>query len=347
LSDAPRIVVHGAGAVGCWIGATWAASGLDVAFLGRPGIAAEIAADGMTVTDCDGGRIELPGESVRFHTRPRALKDADIILLAVKGTGTAEAAKEIARHARADVTVLSFQNGVSNPDLLRAALPRATVLPGMVPFNVVHLGRGHWHKSVSGMLVAQDHDATRSINARLGSRPGAMRLEQDMKSIAWGKLLINLNNAVNALSGLPLLAQLRDRNYRRVLAASMIEALEVLTAAGIEPAKAGPIPPRLLPHAIAAPDFVFRNLLLRTMKIDESARSSMADDFAAGRPTEIDMLNGEVVRLANSLKRGAPVNAAIVALVKQAELGVERTWSSADLRAHVLERHKGAPGFGY
>ena len=73
---------------------------------------------------------------------------------------------------------------------------------------------------------------------------------------------------------------------------------------------------------IGSPDFVFKNMFLKVQKIDPKGRGSMADDFAAGRPTEIDYLNGEVVRLADALGAEAPVNAAIVDLVKQAELGV-------------------------
>ena len=168
-----------------------------------------------------------------------------------------------------------------------------------------------------------------------------------MKAVAWGKLLINLNNAVNALSGRTLLEQLKERDYRRVVAASQIEALELLEAAGIAPAKIGPVPPRLLPHAIAAPDLIFNNLFLRTQKIDAKARSSMYDDLAAGRPTEIDYLNGEVVKLAKSLGREAPVNSAIVELIKIAEHGVEHLWSPADLRAHVIQGRKISALFGY
>ena len=92
---------------------------------------------------------------------------------------------------------------------------------------------------------------------------------------------------------------------------------------------------------------MFRNTILKVQKIDANARSSMADDFAAGRPTEIDYLNGEVVRLAAALGRRAPVNETIVALVKQAEAGVERTWSAKELRGYVLERHAAVAGFGY
>jgi 2-dehydropantoate 2-reductase len=73
----------------------------------------------------------------------------------------------------------------------------------------------------------------------------------------------------------------------------------------------------------------------------------MSDDLAAGRETEIDYLNGEVVNLARALDREAPVNSHIVELVKQAEMGINRSWTAAELRAHILQGHKGARGFGY
>ncbi len=341
-----RIVIHGAGAIGCYVGGCWASAGLDVRLIGRERVKEEIAAHGLLITDIEGGRISLGAQELPFATRPKELAQADVIVLCVKSTGTAAAAAEIARHGRKGAAVISFQNGVSNPDALRAALPGFEIVPGTVPFNVAALGNGRWHKGVSGTLMAEDHPVTRAIAERVGGLPGALKLVPDMKPLAWGKLLINLNNAVNALSGKTLLEQLKERDYRRVVAASQVEALAVLKLAGIEPAQAGPIPPALLPHAIGAPDMVF-NLLLKVQKIDPHARSSMADDFAAGRPTEIDYLNGEVVRLAHSLKRRVPVNERIVELVKLAEAGVERRWTAAELREHVLAGHKAAPGFGY
>jgi 2-dehydropantoate 2-reductase len=93
--------------------------------------------------------------------------------------------------------------------------------------------------------------------------------------------------------------------------------------------------------------FVFKNLLLRVQKIDPQARSSMADDLAAGRETEIDHLNGEIVRLAERLGRDAPVNRAIVDLIKQREAGVEQLWNPEQLRRYVLEGHRGVALFGY
>lgn len=334
--------------MGCFVGGAWAAAGVPVVFVGRERIGQEIAQNGLILTDYSGWRSRLAPEQVEFSTRPAALADADIVALTVKSTGTAAAAREIARHSKKGALVVSFQNGVSNVDTLRAVLKtRFDTAAGMVPYNVAALGHGRFHKGVAGDLHAEDLPKLRALAERIGDGPARLLLSPDMPAVAWGKLLINLNNAVNALSGRTLLEQLKERDYRRVVAASILEALGLLEAAGIEPAKIGPVPPKLLPHAIASPNLVFNNLFLKIQKIDVHARSSMADDLNAGRPTEIDHLNGEVVKLARKLGRQAPVNEAIVSLIRQAELGVEMLWEPAKLRAHVLEGHKAAPIFGY
>jgi 2-dehydropantoate 2-reductase len=321
---------------------------VQVRFVGRERIGGAIAQHGLTLTDHGGWRVRLEPGQVDFSTKPAAIAGADLIALCVKSSDTAAAAKEIGRHARKGALVVSFQNGVSNIDLLRARLKgRFEAVQGMVPFNIAYLDEGRFHKGVAGELAAQDHPLTRALAERIGRGPARLTLAKDMVGLAWGKLLVNLNNAVNALSGRTLLEELKERDYRRVVAASIVEALDLLKEAGIEPAQVGPVPPRLLPHVIASPDLLFNNVFLKVQKIDAKARSSMADDLAEGRPTEIDYLNGEVVRLAERLGRRAPVNEAIVSLVKQAEAGVEHLWTPDTLRRHVLEGHKVAPIFGY
>ncbi len=343
----PHIAILGAGSIGCFIGGAWAAAGAKVLFIGRERTGAELAQHGLTLTDYEGWRRHLAADQVGFSTKAAALAKADAVALCVKSSDTEAAGRQIATHARHKPPVISFQNGISNADRLKTALPGFDVVKGMVPFNVAHVGQGRWHKGTSGDLVAGEHDVTRAIAELVNSGPARLKLARDMDAVAWGKLLINLNNAVNALSGETLLEQLGKRDYRRVVAASIVEALDLLKEAGIEPAQVGPMPPRLLPHAIAAPDVLFRNLLLKVQKIDPFARSSMADDLAAGRTTEIDYLNGEVVRLAEKLGRAAPVNSAIVSLVKQREAGVEQLWSPDQLRKYVLEGHRGVAIFGY
>ena len=302
---------------------------------------------GLAISDPDGFSVKFEPDRIRFETKPAALRKADIILFTVKSLGTEAAAQEIARHAKGSATVISLQNGVSNPEILRKRLSRQNVVQAMVPYNVVRLGPGRWHRATGGELVAEDQPAMRDLAARIGDRPGRLLLSNDMQGVAWGKLLFNLNNAINALSGQTYLAELKQRDFRRVFAAAMIETIALLRKKGIKPAKIGKVGPDLLPHVIGSPDFVFNNVFLKVQKIDPKGRGSMADDFAAGRPTEIDFLNGEVVKLAESLGETAPVNAAIVELVKQAELGVQRTWTAHELAEHILGGHRKAKGFGY
>ncbi len=331
-----KIVIHGAGAIGCFVGGAWAAAGLDVTLVGRDYVAETVKKHGMTLTDYQGFSANLPIDQVRFSTDAKALQEADIIGLSVKSVATESAGREIKQHARPGAIVVSPQNGISNVSKLRELLPDQTVLAGMVPFNVVAMEQGRWHKGTLGILMADHHPALSEIVEKTAGGPAALELRHDMTSVAWGKLLLNLNNAINALSGQTLYTELSDRNYRRVLAACISEALAVLAAADITPAKVSAFPPRRLPKFVGSPNFIFNTIGLKLQKIDKHARSSMADDFEAGRKTEIDFLNGEVVRLAADLGISAPANEKIVALVKKAEEGNRQAWTGADLSKEVL-----------
>ena len=331
-----KVTIHGAGSIGCFVGGIWASVGLDVTLIGRAYVGDAIKEQGIRLTDYAGYEEKLSARDIKFSTEPNALEGADIIGLAVKSTGTAAAAAEIDRHAKTGAIVVSLQNGISNVATLRGLLPKQTVLAGMVPFNVAALKSGHWHKGTQGDLVAQSHQALAPIVQATRGSPAALTLAPNMTAVAWGKLLVNLNNALNALSGVTLLEELSDRNFRLILAASIREALAILAAAGIKPAKATAFPPKWLPAFVSAPDFFFNTIGLKLQKIDDRARSSMADDFALGRATEIDFLNGEVVNLAKKMQMDAPVNEAIVALVKQVEGSKPRAWTGEDLRRKIL-----------
>jgi 2-dehydropantoate 2-reductase len=128
---------------------------------------------------------------------------------------------------------------------------------------------------------------------------------------------------------------LSQRGYRRCLALAQAETIRLLAAAGIKPARLTPLPPKLMPRLLGVPDALFARLARRMLAIDPHARTSMLDDLEAGRLTEIGYINGEVVRLADSLGRSAPVNAKLVALVHQAESGGRRQWSADDLYAEL------------
>ena len=235
-----KVVVLGAGSIGCFVGGCWQVAGLDVSFIGRERFSHALAERGLTLSDYSGWRANLPPDKIDYEIGPQALVDADIIALTVKSAATAEAGRQIRHHGRSGATVISFQNGISNVDVLERELgDRYTVVRGMVPYNVAYLGDGRFHKGVAGDLHADDLPVTRELAKAIGKSPAALKLSDRMLGIAWGKLLINLNNAVSALSGRTLLEELRERDYRRVFAASMREGLSLLDKAGIVPAKVG------------------------------------------------------------------------------------------------------------
>ncbi len=307
------LAIVGAGSVGCYVGGRLLAAGADVHFVGRPRVLAALRQRGLTLTDCDGGRVELPAERLHLHDELPA--GMQLVLLCVKSGATAEAARQIALRSPPGTPVLSLQNGVSNATVGAEAAPGLAWLPGMVPFNVAELSAGHFHRGSRGRLAAQDHPSLRRSAPLFRAAGLPLRLHADLTPVQWGKLLLNLNNPVNAISGLPLRAQLMEPGYRTVLAALQAEALQVLSAAGIRPARLTPLPPALLVHVLQLPTWAFRIVAARMLRIDEKARSSMADDLALGRPTEIDAICGAVVRLA--LRHGvkAPLNAKMLQML--------------------------------
>jgi 2-dehydropantoate 2-reductase len=205
--------------------------------------------------------------------------------------------------------------------VLQARLPEHTVLAGMVPFNVLNRGAGAFHQGTEGALEVQRSAALQPYENAFQHAGLPLEQHDEILPVQWAKLLLNLNNPVNALSDLPLRDELAQRSYRRCLAAAQAETLSLLKAAGITPAQLTALPAHRLPSVLRLPDFLFKRLAGKMLAIDPHARSSMWEDLQAGRRTEIDYLNGEVVRLAESLGRKAPVNAKLIELIRAAESG--------------------------
>lgn len=335
MTMATRFCIYGAGSVGCYLGGRLLACGANVNFVGRARVAAEVASHGFQITDYRGAAYEVPAANIDYAQDAAAAASADFVLVTVKSAATASAAAELRPILKPGAVVISFQNGLGNADVLRAGLPGVTVLTGMVPFNVLARGAGRFHQGSEGALAVDDQPALVAALPAFARCGLPLSVHADMRAVLWSKLLLNLNNAVNALSGQPLQAELSQHGFRRCLAMAQRETLQLLSAAGIPLAQLTKLPPRRLPLLLSLPDFLFRRLASKMVRIDPLARSSMWEDFEAGRPTEIDYINGEVVRLAERQGKPAPVNARLVELVRDAERGGKRDWSAAGLYAEL------------
>ena len=319
-SDLPadaRIVVAGAGTIGCFVGGVLMRAGRNVSFLGRPRMVEELQSCGLQLTDFAGLDEQIPAARLSVAAEPAILRGARLVLVAVKSGGTEAMAWEIAAQTSPETVVMSLQNGVDNPAVLRAGLGGRPVVAGMVGFNVVHMGEGRFHRATSGQVVIE---AGRPDVVSLLSVAGIdIKVSDDIARVLWGKLLINLNNALNALSDLPLRQQMEDREWRRLFADQMVEGLAVLKAAGIQPVAATAVPPSYVPTVLRLPDGLFRIVASRMLKIDPEARSSMWEDFIRRRSTEVDYLQGAIVRLAERHGVEVPLSRSVLTLVRQAE----------------------------
>lgn len=313
-----HIGIFGAGSIGCFVGGRLQVAGETITLVGRDRLRGEIEEHGLIVSDF-GERLTISGGEVRYVTDPAALADCDAVLVCVKSAQTAEVAEQLNGIVGPDVVVASLQNGVRNPATLREALGSRPVVATIVEFNVVSKGEGVFQRGTDGGLIVEEVDGAGALIAALQRSGLGVKVTADIAPEQWTKLLVNLNNAVVALTDAPTPVLMSDGTLRRVIAAIIEEAAGVLEAAGIRVAKLRGLPVSWMPRILRLPDAIARLVLRAQMKADPDARSSMWEDLHRGRTTEVDFLNGEIVHLAEKHGLQAPVNAAIVRLIRAAE----------------------------
>jgi 2-dehydropantoate 2-reductase len=305
------IAVVGAGAVGSYYGAMLARAGHRVTLIGRAPHVAAIQQRGLLLHK--GGKVE----SIRVgaSTELSAVRDADLVLFCVKSTDTEGVGREIAPQVKADALVLSLQNGVDNAPTL-ARLVRGTVVPTVVyvatampePGAVQHNGRGDL---VIGPLdAAQAGNAAlqqrlQGVVALLASADVPVTISPDVMAELWRKLLLNCAyNAISGLAQLPYGVMAAVPDVVELQRAVVREVVAVADADGVK---------LDLDASLQAME-----RLAATMP---AQHSSTAQDMARGKRSEIDHLNGTVVRRGAARGVPTPANQALYALVKLVEAG--------------------------
>ena len=333
-----RIAVVGAGAVGCMLGANLSARGHQVTLVGRPQQVEAIAADGLTVTQSDGS-----AHRVWLHATTRLEEQPELVLLTVKTqdvTQACQAIKPVVSH----VPVVTLQNGVRADALAAEVLGREAIVGGVVMAAVDYLQPGQISVLFPGWLIIGDSfdpvpGRARAVADVLGGALPAY-VTTNLAGTRWSKLVSNLNNALCAATGLPLPQLARARAGRITSVRLMREGARVARAAGIH-----------LDHGLyglslqalrrdrsstlIAPLQAFMSTALlwlpettaevvvgaasRTRLGQIPLRGSTWQSIARNKPSEIDYLNGEIVKMGQRYGVPTPYNAHIVALVRQVE----------------------------
>lgn len=313
-----KFTVLGAGAIGCMIGAFLALANRKPTLIGRPHILDPLKETGLFIEA--GNAYFIRPEQFEIAHSADAMSEADVIFVATKATALKQVVADISAHAKPTALVISLLNGIAPARYLQASLPDRTVLVGMVPFNVIWRNDHHLEQSSVGKVSLEDHSVTRQLGI---DSPEWFEISQDMNAIQNGKLLLNLINPVNALSGMPIVKMLAHRGYRLLYADAVAEALTVYKAAGLQYKNQAALPMPLVLKIMNGPDWLVERLVISRQKLSPNTMSSMAQDYAAHRPTEIDFINGEIVALGQSIGVSTPVNSALVHWVQTA---ADRGW---------------------
>lgn len=340
-----KIGVFGAGAIGTFLGVRLSAAGVPVTLLGRKSLV-EIR-DRLVVHGVD-GITRKPGADLVVTEDPQALADVDACLVTVKSRDTEAAGRTLAGILRREAIVVSFQNGLRNPARLRGELAMGArgrgpaVIPAMVSYNVLRDTETSYRQATGGPLVmgTADGDAGARVLAlaeafrRAGDK---CRVREDAEHVIAGKLLLNLVNGVCAVTGLTIAETLHTRTLRWCYATLIREGLAVMKKAGMHPSSVLLFPPSVIARVLTWPDAIVMRAAKSIASIDPRAKSSTLQDLEAGKPTEIDDLSGEIVRLAGQAGTVAPANAVIVDAVHELEKSAAPLpfWSADRLRERI------------
>ena len=287
----------GAGAVGCYYGAVLARAGHEVTLIARPQHVEAVRSTGLRL------QTNTSDEHVRLKasTQPDAARGAQLVLFSVKSTDTESAGKALAPHLERDAAILTLQNGVDNAERLAATLGRE-VIPAVVYVAVEVAGAGHVRHHGRGELVIGSSKSSRAIGTAFRAAGVPLEISDNVAGALWAKLIVNCAyNALSAITQLPYGRLVQGADVPRVMSDVVDECLALARACSVEV-------PRDMHETVRR--------IAQTMP---AQYSSTAQDLARGKKSEIEHLNGFVVRKGEALGVPTPVNRVLLALVKSIE----------------------------
>lgn len=304
-----RVAVVGAGAVGSFYGAMLARAGHAVVVIGRPAHVEAIRRDGLKLEM--GGRTETI--ALDASSELGAARGADLVLVSVKSSDTDAVSRALAPLLERAAVVVSLQNGVENADAIARHVD-ATVVPAVVyvatampaPGVVRHHGRGDLVVGARTRAAAGDAalgERLEALVAFFATAGVAVTISADVVAELWSKLMVNCAyNAISALAQAPYGEMAALAPIRELQRSVVGEVVAVAAASGVE-----------LPLAAAI------EAMERIAPAMPAQLSSTAQDVARKKPSEIDHLNGFIVRRGREVGVATPVNQALHALVKLVE----------------------------
>ncbi len=314
-----RIAIIGAGAIGSVLGACLSQAGEEVTLIGRAEHLQAIEQNGLQIDGVPGSFVAKVATAEKLDFQP------DFAFLTVKAQDVLTAL-QANKAFLSDTTLVTFQNGVRSDEMAASLFPPEQIISAVVNISASYLTPGTVTVVYPGSLVigrpAGEIDPRLEELAVLLENVTSTRISKNIQGVHWLKLIFNLNNAFPALLNMPLHEVYADGYLRELAARVMQEGLRVVKRAGIRLESLpegsvtlfrilGMLPPPLAGWLLASS--------ARRIESEWPLLGSTLQSLRRGRPTEIDYLNGEIVRLGEQIGRPAPLNAAIVEMVHRVE----------------------------
>jgi 2-dehydropantoate 2-reductase len=337
-----RILIIGAGAIGCFVGAKLARTGAKITLVGRQRLVDAVHKRGLVIAERG---IQLSVQDIEAVT---SVADAfgveetyDLAVLSVKSYDTEAAVDELKSVTTASLPILSLQNGVGNEEILAAAFGPEQTIAGAIttPVAMPEPGRVEVHKAEGQVTLALLTSDTASssprrlfVGALLNSfRQGGFRvsLASDWRALKWTKLLLNMvGNATSAILDWTPQRVFADRRMATLEVWALREALAVMHAQGLVPISLGGYPVPLLAWAGRVLPTSFLGYILG--KVGAGGRGgkmpSLHMDLSTGKgKSEVAYLNGAVARKGAELGIPTPVNRALTAVLLELVRG-DTSW---------------------
>ncbi len=313
-----RFLIVGARAIGSLIGHRLARAGSEVTLVGREWYVAAVRARGLGLEE---GRQVTWATDLRAVTRVEDVADEpfDLVIFTVKAYDTAAAAKQVAPLARQGIPILIVQNGVGGEEIAAEVLGDVAILSAVITLSVevlepglVRLATSRGGLGLAPTVPGQSLDGLARIFQEAGFRTA---IHPDHRAMKWSKLLLNIiANASSAILDMPPDGVFADRRLFALERAAFCEAVMVMRALGLRPVSLPGYPVPLFAWAIPSlPGSILRPILRKLVVRGRGGKMpSLHIDLSRGKgKSEVDYLNGAVVRHAEELGLDVPANRAL------------------------------------
>lgn len=318
----PHIVIAGgsgsAGARGAYLAGLLALEGFRVTLWTEGPPLAELRAHGLTLTDHAGMAQRVDVDGLTWTDQTGCFRHADVVLITAPAVENRVLAVRIEAELRPRAVVITLQIGVPQQDQLAHELPGCDLRGGILAFDVLALGQGCFYRTSAGPMIIGGGRGDLAAQLCL---PGLdVRHSREVEALQWGRFVVDLMGAVNALSGMRLRMQMLDRGWRRLMAAQWAEALVVLGTHGARPLLTTTTRPApTIPRFLRMPTPVFRRVADDLLPHASALRSPVAQDLMQRLPTEVGALQGALVQMGATAAVPTPVAAMLWDVVQSAE----------------------------